>query len=161
MLFPGHDWGLDNNLQKMLVACTGRLLLRLWSPSSANDCLGTDAKGRPQRILKKLAQEVSTLLCHECCVYVCGLWFLQCLYCPLALCMLHWSPIPSPTMCVVDQRHFRETFPTDYWTSVSRFPLVWTTWPIRHLCTETWLQETSSWLVISYARWRNYHVMFT
>ena len=54
----------------MLVACTGRLLLRLWSPSSANDCLGTDAKGRPQRILKKLAQKVSTLLCHECCVCV-------------------------------------------------------------------------------------------
>lgn len=70
--------------------------------------------------------------------------------------MPHWSPIPSPTMCIVDRRHFRETFPTDYWTFVSRLPLVWTTWPTRHLCTETWLQETSSWLVISYARWHNY-----
>ena len=70
--------------------------------------------------------------------------------------MPHWSLIPSPTMCVVNQRHFRETFPTDYWTFVSRLLSVWTTWPTRHLCTETWLQETSSWLMISYARWHNY-----
>ena len=39
---------------------------------AADDCLGTDAKGRPQRVLKKLTQEVSVLVSfsikHVVCV---------------------------------------------------------------------------------------------
>ena len=52
--------------QKMLVvlAHPAGWVCYVPPPHAANDCLGTDAKGRPQRVLKKFTQEVSVLLCH-------------------------------------------------------------------------------------------------
>ena len=131
------------------------IILMLLLPTQLMIVLELMSKGDLKEYLRSILKKW-VYYCVKHVVCVCGLTTMIFAMSLLSLCMLHWSRIPSPTMCVVNRRHFRGTFLTDYWTFVSRLPSVWTTWPTRHLYTETWLQETSSWLMISYARWHNY-----